>query len=750
MESKASLNPDQLQAVETRDGPLLVVAGPGSGKTRVMTQRIAHLLATGVPPECVLAITFTNKAADEMLERTLALLDEDSLRGAPPLISTFHSFCARLLRREIYHLEPYNVDFTIYDSDDQKGVIEEALKRLSLDKTSFPPSQLSSRISRWKNEMVAFEEAADGSHTFRSREIARVYGVYQRLLMERNALDFDDLLLLTLRVLREVEHVRARRQDWHQYVMIDEFQDTNRPQYLIARILADRHHNLCITGDPDQSIYSWRGASPENFDRFAKDFPEHRTVFLNQNYRSTPEILTVASRLTATAVGERALFTENPSGDDVVSRLVGNERDEAQEVVRLVERWSLDGTPYRNSAVLYRVNSMSRSIEEELVRAGIPYTIVGGVAFYQRKEVKDILGYLRAATFLRDDVALRRVINTPTRGFGKVSLEKLEDVAAEHQMTLGEVVRRPELWDRLSARARTSLDAFRKILEQLAELRKQPLAVQIRTAIEETGYIEHLQKVEPESWSDRQENLDELVNAASETEELWKLRPKEEGEPQEPLIFFLERIALVSDVDQWEERDDRVAMMTLHAAKGLEFDRVIIAGVEERLLPLVRNDEETDLDEERRLFYVGITRARQTAVLLHAQTRWRFREREPRLPSSFLQEISGPGLVHDELFAGAAWKSQTTTPRSRTAQNEFDDPYQDFDQDVYVEEEGEEFCPGAWLEHDIYGRGIVKRTSGFGASKRITVLFEEHGEKQMVLSFAPIRVISAPDDYEVL
>lgn len=745
----SSLNPEQLRAVEHHHGPLLIVAGPGSGKTRVMTHRIAHLVHNGIPADSILAITFTNKAASEMLGRTLDLLGESAAHCAPPQISTFHSFCARLLRREIYHLEPYRVDFTIYDSDDQKKMVEEVLSKLSLEKTAFPSRQVRSVISRWKNDMVTPEEAGDRAFTFHQRETAKVYLEYQRLLAERNALDFDDLLLLALRVLREVEHVRARRQAMHQYVMIDEFQDTNRPQYLIARLLAEGHHNLCITGDPDQSIYSWRGASPENFERFEEDFPGRETVFLNRNYRSTPEILATASRLTA-QLGSRALFTDNPPGDPVVVQQVSSEREEAQQIVRLAEKWSLDGSSYREMAVLYRVNALSRSIEEELVRAGIPYAVVGGVAFYQRKEVKDILAYLRAAISPRDEVALRRVLNTPTRGIGRATIDRLADIAGEEGAPLGEVVRRPELWGRLATRARSCLEKFRAILEELEHLKDRPLSDQVRTVMDLTGYQEFLQKSEPESWDDRVRNLEELASAAQETEDLLRMAPESE-DAQPPLVQFLEKIALVSDVDQWEDRDDCIALMTLHSAKGLEFDRVVLAGLEQNLMPLIRldRDEESDLDEERRLLYVGITRARRTIVLTHAATRRRFKEREHRIPSEFLDVIRGDGVVFEELER-PEWQPWRSQSRSRQQ-----DPYSfetDGSADAFGAAGGEfddddgELRPGVWLEHDQFGRGQVTRTSGFGDMKRMVVRFQDYGEKALVVKYTPFRVLSAPDE----
>jgi len=751
------LNPRQDEAVRHRDGPLLIVAGPGSGKTRVMTHRIAQLIATGVPAHTILAITFTNRAANEMLQRTLRLLginpegDEDRFGGAGglwgeldlrrPVISTFHSFCARFLRRELYRIEPYSLDYTIYDSVDQREVVGDALGQLGLDRTSFPPRSLLSQISRWKNAMVSPAEAAEQAHTFQDRETARIFAAYQAELEARNAVDFDDLLLLTLRLLRECPDVLERAQLRHGHLLIDEFQDTNRPQYLIARLLAQSHRNLCITGDPDQSIYSWRGASAENFLRFREDFPGHAVVHLSQNYRSTPQIISVASRLTGGELGERALFTENPDGDEVLVRQVSDERGEAREILEQVATWRHEGTDAGEIAVLYRINALSRAIEEEFVRQRVPYQIVGGTAFYQRKAVRDILAYLRAAHFPRDELALRRIINTPTRGIGKVSLERFEDAARDRGLTLGEAIRDPEIRAGIRGKARKGLEALAELLLALEGRRGEPLPDQIADTLERSGYAQHLRQSEPESSEERLRNIEELAAAAAETEELLRLAPPPpEGEPErEPLHIFLERIALVSDADLRSDREDRISMMTLHAAKGLEFDRVIIAGCEETLIPHTRRDEPEDTDEERRLLFVGITRARRTALLLHAAWRRRYQGPEPRIPSSFFDEVQGTGIRFENLpdtWSGGGERI--------TGSVIFDgsDPFP-----AEIADDDDELIPGAWIEHEILGRGRITATSGLGSSKRIAVEFEQHGAKQLVASYAPLRIIAPPDEY---
>ncbi|MFN0060591.1 MAG: ATP-dependent helicase [Planctomycetota bacterium] len=772
------LNPEQRAAVRHREGPLLVIAGPGSGKTRVMTQRIAHLVAEGVPPRSILAITFTNKAAEEMVRRTRNYLSElhDASGVAPgdePEVSTFHSFCARFLRRDIYRLAPYSVEYSIYDSNDQQSVVGTAIEQLELEKASFAPSACLSEISHMKNRLVTPDRAAELATTFRTEQIARIYQRYVELLAARNAVDFDDLLLLTLRILETEPEVRERRQRQHQFVMVDEFQDTNLPQYAIARWLAATHRNLCVTGDPDQSIYSWRGASPENFDRFRADFPEHRTVFLNCNYRSTPQIVAVAARLTGTAVGQRDLVSANAPGEAVQVLKLYDERDEARAVLATISEWhERRSTALGDMAVFYRVNSQSRVIEEELVRNGVPYRVVGGVAFYQRKEVKDVLAYLRAAAQPRDEVAVRRILNTPNRGLGKVSLERLDRMAWTRATPLGVLLEDDDALNELG-RAAKALRELRAILHELRRARAKPIAEQLRLAIELCGYAAYMEKTEPETVSERMQNLDELLNAAFEVEDLATTVDRTaDGQLIDPLALFLERVALASDADRYDNSGERLTLMTLHSAKGLEFDRVVITGVEESLLPHARNEEPESVEEERRLLYVGVTRARYEVRILHAQLRHRFGGATPTLPSRFLRDLDGEWLERltprGNNFGGGSssfdsWTSSAashepfeSTPtsaaseaRRRRAPNS--DPFAHYDdgdpgEPVEVEEfDGESFELGVWVEHEVLGRGEILGMSGHGRSRRVTVLFEDHGRKQLMPAREPLRIIATPD-----
>ena len=749
------LNPAQQRAVAAHQGPLAVIAGPGSGKTRVMTHRIAELVASGASPGSILAITFTNKAADEMLRRTNLLLGQGQHPHLPtsgflgpssleldehtPVLRTFHSFCARVLRRHLHRIEPYSGRFSIYDSADQKQLITTILKELQLDRTSFPARGTLSRISHWKNHMTSPEQAVEESGTFREKELARIYLRYQELLEERDATDFDDLLILVVRLMQEHPDVLERLRSRFQYIMIDEFQDTNRPQYLIASLLAAQHRNLCVTGDPDQSIYSWRGANPENFLRFREDFPEHQVITLDQNYRSTPQIIEVAGRLAGSEFGERKLFTENEDGSDVRVHQIRDERKEAATIADHVEAWQTDGCSASEIAILYRVNSLSRTLEEEFVRRRIMYSVIGGMSFYERKEVKDILAYLRVARSPRDDVALQRIINIPARGIGKVSIERFEDAARLAGRSLGEHLRSDDLLDDVRGKARKGLENLGEVIKALEEKAQATLPEQVELAIEKSGYLAHLERTEPESWQERERNLEELVAAAAETSEiLATVNAASAADPEfeeiDPMSLFLDRIALVSDAEMKEDEEGQVSLMSLHAAKGLEFDKVIIAGVEETLIPHSRQGEAANVEEERRLLYVGVTRAREELLMTHTSWRRRFQEREPRLPSSFFAELEGTSIAFEReqvaQFSSGGWSTGSL----------------DQGKENYVEDEDDGLHPGAWVQHEILGRGQITRAQGHGASKRISVRFDQCGEKQLVVAYAPVTPISPPDD----
>ncbi len=640
----AGLNPEQRAAVLHRAGPLLILAGAGSGKTRVICYRLAALIGGGhARPEQVLAVTFTNKAAEEMRGRVEQLLG----RTAPRLwVSTFHAFCARMLRREGPRIG-LSRDFVIYDSVDQLNVVRQAMRELDVDPKMVPAKALLSRISQAKNRLRSAADLRRADQSFADEQLAAVYERYARVLRGSRALDFDDLLLKTVTLFEESAETRARYAERFRYVMVDEYQDTNRPQYLLIRHLAERHRNLCVVGDPDQSIYKWRGADLRNILDFEDDFPETTVVRLERNYRSTQVILDAASGLIAHNRRRRKkrLYTESGSGEPVVFHRAADELEEADFILG-----RLRGAPGR-AAVLFRTNAQSRVIEEALVRAGVRYRVIGGVRFYERKEVKDALAYLKLLLNPDDDVSLRRVINVPARGIGAGVMEGLEGIepAPVHDAPLfdgppgGEA---PEagwsLWKRLlratderllPKRALTALSAFRTLLESLrAAAANESVSTTISRALTDSGYVPALRKDGSEEAENRLANLMELVSAAQD----YEVREEEHS-----LGGFVDRQSLLSEADEGEGPDDAgVWLMTLHAAKGLEFPLVVLAGMEDGLFPHSRTlEDEEGLEEERRLCYVGMTRAERRLVLTSAARRRLFGEYQSTEPSRFLFEI---------------------------------------------------------------------------------------------------------------
>lgn len=646
MDIFSGLNDDQREAVAHLEGPLLIMAGAGSGKTRVLTHRIANLLEHGAAPYSILAITFTNKAAAEMRERVENMIGS---YAREIWLSTFHSFCARFLRREIEATGMYKSNFVIYDSADSLTVVKKAVKELNLDEKQYNPGGLRNAISNAKNQMLgplAFEaQAAD----FYQKKVAEVYKKYQAVLRENNALDFDDLLLVAVSLLSENEEIRKRYQRRFKYILVDEYQDTNGAQYQLTTLLAGGCRNLCVVGDADQSIYGWRGADITNILNFEKDYPDARIILLEQNYRSTKNILAAANAVIENNCHrkKKRLWTDNAQGDKITTYLASDERDEAQFIADSIrKRHDIYKTPYGDMAVLYRTNAQSRVLEDIFMRMGLPYTMVGGLRFYDRMEIKDIVAYLRVMFNPMDTVSLMRIVNVPKRGIGAASVDKLMVYAVENDLSLFEVIANEELLEAvpgLTARSRNPLKQFALLLFELME-RMEKLAVSdlIDAVIEKTGYIEALKndkgekKIENES---RIENLRELVGVAKDFE-------KEEEEPN--LENFLSRMALLSDIDDSELEEERVTMMTLHSAKGLEFPVVFMAGMEEGLFPHARTlMEPEEMEEERRTCYVGITRARQKLYMTYAGMRTIYGRTNMYEPSRFLEEI--PDELKEEL-----------------------------------------------------------------------------------------------------
>src|SRR6266487_4274725 len=647
MQFLATLNPEQREAVLQIAGPLLILAGAGSGKTRVITTRVAHLVGDGhAQPAEVLAVTFTNKAAEEMRARVEALLGADCSRM---WVSTFHSLCARLLRREGPAIG-LSRDFVIYDSSDQVTVVKQALKELHIDDSFVQPRAALARISQAKNRMETPQAIATAAWNPRDEQFAKVYARYATALTGSNALDFDDLLLKTVDLFQQSERVRTKYAEQFRFVMVDEYQDTNRPQYLLIRSLADGHRNLCVVGDPDQSIYKWRGADLRNILDFERDFPEARIVKLERNYRSTQIILDAASGVIRQNQNrkDKHLWTDRAGGDRIVYFRGTDELEEADYITRTA-RVALADDVEATVAVLYRTNAQSRTIEDALMREGVAYKVVGGVRFYERKEIKDALAYMRLVINPHDDVSLRRVINVPARGIGKGVMDAVEktSTATGRDLPLLAAGLQPalsanSLWARIGRgleqrafpnRAAASLTAFRDLLVRLTEMaRQESVSIAIGKMLDQSGYLQDLREERSEDAESRVENLAELVSAAREYE----------SREQEPSLGgFVDRLSLLSDVDEEQgTRDARVWMMTLHSAKGLEFPVVVLAGLEEGLFPHSRSrEDEEELEEERRLCYVGMTRARSKLVLTGAARRRVFGEYQSSEASRFIDEV---------------------------------------------------------------------------------------------------------------
>ncbi|MEM7307384.1 MAG: UvrD-helicase domain-containing protein [Planctomycetota bacterium] len=709
------LNDAQRQAVVHGEGPLLILAGAGSGKTRVITRRVAWLVATGrAAPHELLAITFTNKAAGEMRERVQSLLPD---RGY--WISTFHSMCARILRSEIDVLGSWTRDFSIYDTYDRNQLLKRIIKDAGYDAQRFRPGAVGGWISDGKNRARTGEGDHAPAGEGVDEEVLRVVrDRYAKAMEEANALDFDDLLLITLRIFDEHTGVRDAYASRFRYVLVDEYQDTNRVQYLLARHLASWHKNLAVCGDPDQSIYAWRGADVRNILDFEEDFGRAMVVKLEQNYRSVGNVLKAAQALIANNDGrkEKDLWTEREDGELLSLLECGDENDEASEICLQVQSLRSRGSSLNEMAVFYRVNFMQRPLERAFRLAGVPYQIVGGVEFYQRREIRDLLAYLQLVANPRDDVAFRRVVNIPARGVGDKSIAVLSAWAGERGMSLREAAAEDEARAGIRGRGKAGLLAFAQLMDTLDGLREQPAEEVLLRVIDEVDYMGWLAGLDEPDLANREENVEELVSSA---------RTYDQASPEGKLRGFLQDVALVSDVDAFDASQECVTLMTLHAAKGLEFPYVFIAGLEEQLLPHPLaitdvEDEVAGLEEERRLLYVGLTRAQERLFLTHARTRLHFGETSWRTPSRFLDELP------NELLDGL-------TPDDDDGDSVLGD-YQE-------PSGGPELSEGDWVVHEHFGRGQVARLQGAGINARATVAFEDVGSKVLLLQYANLKVL---------
>jgi DNA helicase-2/ATP-dependent DNA helicase PcrA len=750
-----ALNPEQREAVLHSRGPLLILAGAGSGKTRVITSRIAYLVGDGhAEPHEILAVTFTNKAAEEMRTRVAALLGADCSRM---WLSTFHALCARLLRREAPAIG-LSRDFVIYDSSDQLVVVKQALKDLHVDDTFVQPRAALSRISHAKNRMESPEAmtAAAGAWNRRDEQIAKIYSYYLNALKESTALDFDDLLLRTVDLFEQSATVRAKYANQFRFVMVDEYQDTNRPQYLLIRRLAEVHRNLCVVGDPDQSIYKWRGADLRNILDFEQDFPEATIVKLERNYRSTQIILDAASAVISQNRNrkDKHLWTDRKGGSRIVYYRGGDELEEADFIMRSARSGLADDVE-ATVAVLYRTNAQSRTIEDALMREGLAYKIVGGVRFYERKEIKDALAYMRLVINPHDDVSFRRVVNVPARGIGKGVMDALENIepgvaddlpllSAGLQPTLAA----NSLWARLvrgleerrfPARAAASLAVFRDLIVKLTEVaRQESVSIAIGKMLDHSGYLQDLRDDRTEDAEARIENLAELVSAA---------REYEGREPEPSLGGFVDRLSLLSDVDEEQgTRDARIWLMTLHSAKGLEFPTVILAGLEEGLFPHSRSaEDEEELEEERRLCYVGMTRARRHLLLTGAARRRIFGEYQASEPSRFIDEIPAELLEriapavprYQGHFAHYEFRTNPYGQGRRGGRAREEEPayaYENEDQST-----GMALRPGMRVKHPQFGIGNVVTVDPLDDDTKLVVRFTAVGVKTLRAKYARLQ-----------
>jgi DNA helicase II / ATP-dependent DNA helicase PcrA len=761
------LNPPQRQAAETLNGPLLVLAGAGSGKTRVLTYRIANLILEGeASPNEILAVTFTNKAAKEMLHRTMGLLKRMSVPVYNDLwVSTFHSTCARILRDEIFRLG-YQPFFVIYDDSDQLTVLKRIVEEMNLNDKIYPPKMFKAQISNAKMLGIKPNEVAKKSFMAMDQTSIEVYQHYENELQRANALDFDDLLLKTYELYQKFPDVLAEYQQRFRYILVDEYQDTNHIQYLLIKLLASGHRNLCVVGDEDQSIYSWRGADISNILNFEKDFPEAVIVKLEENYRSTANIVEAASHVIRknTQRKDKVLFTNNEAGSQILLQSEGNEYDEARFVARKVEEIFLRRTySYNDFAIFYRTNAQSRVMEEQLRSYSIPYRLVGAVRFYDRAEIKDIICYMRLILNPSDDVAFARIINVPTRGIGKTTVDLILTMSSQKKITAVDAARETALQRLVHAGACNKINQFLSLYEELREEAKTAKVSDLYlTLLDKTGYANRLKEENTPEAQNRIGNLEELQNAIQQFE-------KERGE-EANLTSFLEQLALVTDQDRLKEDQEAVTMMTLHLSKGLEYKNVFVVGMEEGLFPSSRSTDANDptaVEEERRLCYVGMTRARENLFLSYARVRRVWGQEEHHQPSRFLKEIppqyvttsldlnrpkfldkyvSQFGIASDDDMAAhsrqeSAYKKSPAQKfvRRRAAPEAQEAPsYEDFGDDAFDSSGSSDGAlkKGDRVRHPIFGVGSIFQVEGDGDQQKVSVLFQDKSLKKFMTKHA--------------
>ena len=740
-----SLNDMQKKAVYQTEGPVLILAGAGSGKTRVLTHRIAYLIEEkGVNPWNILAITFTNKAAGEMRERVDQLVGFGS---ESIWVSTFHSACVRILRRFIDRLG-YDTNFTIYDTDDQKSLMKEVCRYLQIDTKMYKERALLSAISSAKNEMISPEEyRLDAEGDFSRKKIAEVYAEYEKQLRANNALDFDDLLVKAVQLFQTQPDVLEYYQERFRYIMVDEYQDTNTVQFRLIQILSSKYRNLCVVGDDDQSIYKFRGANIKNILNFEEEFPDAVVIKLEQNYRSTSTILNAANAVIRNNHGrkDKTLWTENPEGEKLVCRQFDNAYDEADYIAGAIQKKvKEEGASYNECAVLYRTNAQSRMFEERFVSTNIPYKVIGGVNFYARREIKDLLAYLRTIENGRDDLAVRRIINVPKRGIGLTSINRVQEYAIQKEIGFYEALRAADLIPNIG-RAVSRLESFTALIEHFKEEsgRMTPLAL-LNDIIETLDYESYLEEIDMEDAESRIENVEELKSKVASYEESCE----QTGE-QPTLSGFLEEVALVADIDNLDEESDYVVLMTLHSAKGLEFPYVFLAGMEDGLFPsymTITADDPMELEEERRLCYVGITRAMKELTLTCARRRMVRGETQYNKSSRFLREIpeellGGHKELHKEKPQMEIARNQAYAKAKAAFHSQafgIKKPVQQF---KVASGEGPGYDVGDRVRHMKFGEGLVTAITEGGRDYEVTVEFDTVGVKKMFAAFARLKKV---------
>jgi len=747
MKYSDGLNEPQKKAVMHGTGPMLVLAGAGSGKTKVLTHRIARLVESeGAHPGSILAITFTNKAAREMQSRVENLIGSET---SNMWISTFHSACVRILRKDIDKLG-YNRNFVIYDTSDQVTLIKDCLGELKLNDKNFPPKSVIEQISKAKNELISPDEFATMySSDFRMSKIAHIYEIYQKKIKENNAVDFDDLIMLTIMLFRQEKSVLEFYQKKFKYVMVDEYQDTNTSQYTFVNMISSGQNNLCVVGDDDQSIYGWRGANIRNILEFEKDFKGCKVVKLEQNYRSTPEIIDAANNIIDKNTGRKSkkLWTAAKPGQKPVVYKASDQFDESTFVSKEIVRQVAAGRKYSDFAILYRTNAQSRTFEEQLIREGIPYKIFGGIKFYERKEIKDVNAYLKVVLNPSDNIGLKRIINSPKRGIGESTVGSIEKIAAANDKSMFDIIQMsdkiPDL-QRNSAKLKDFAATINKLRVYAENMTVTALFDEVLT---ESGIIADYEKEDSVENRSRIENIRELKSVAIDFE-----KSAEERGEEKTLEAFLAQISLVSDIDNLQEDTTQVVLMTMHSAKGLEFPVVFIAGMDEGLFPGARSmNSEDEIEEERRLCYVGITRAREELYLMTAFSRTIFGKTERYVPSRFIDEIPlefleirnggyrGFGIGGPNSLSGG--RNSGKSKASKTFKNE-EPPVMQVQRGFVLNENVESFVTGNKVKHKKFGTGKITRVEGEGTDQRLEIEFENVGMRRLMAAYAQLEKIT--------